>query len=253
MIPLPLPASAGTGFTRIYLACGATDMRKGFDGLAVLVQQVLEQSPHSGALFAFRGKRGDLVKLLWYDGQGLYLFSKRMDRGRFVWPSAKTGKVSLTAAQLSMLLDDKRYGLPDPDWENDSLFAAKNIKLKTLLDRGVHDLLYTYDMGDNWEHVVTVEAVEDGEPGTKYPRYVDGERRAPPEDVGGTPGFEAFLDAIAKPRSRDHKEAVQWHRGCYGEDFVPDKINELVAKLRIGDIAKRRAAGKASFAKRKSS
>lgn len=77
MIPLP-PT------TRIYLACGATDMRKGFDGLAVLVQQVLEKSPHSGALFAFRGKRGDLVKLLWYDGQGLCLFSKRMDRGRFI-------------------------------------------------------------------------------------------------------------------------------------------------------------------------
>jgi hypothetical protein len=74
MIPLP-PT------TRIYLACGATDMRKGLDGLAVLVQQVLETSPHSGALFAFRGKRGDLVKQLWYDGQGLCLFSKRMDRG----------------------------------------------------------------------------------------------------------------------------------------------------------------------------
>jgi transposase len=54
------------------------------DGLAVLVQQVLEQSPHSGALFAFRGKRGDLVKLLRYDRQGLCLFSKRMDRGRFI-------------------------------------------------------------------------------------------------------------------------------------------------------------------------
>ena len=56
------------------------------DGLAVLVQQALAQSPHSGALFAFRGKRGDLVKLLWYDRQGLCLFSKRIDRGRFVWP-----------------------------------------------------------------------------------------------------------------------------------------------------------------------
>jgi len=61
-------------------------MRKGFDGLAVLVQQVLSQDPHSGALFAFRGKRGHLVKLLWFDGQGLCLFSKRLDRGRFVWP-----------------------------------------------------------------------------------------------------------------------------------------------------------------------
>jgi len=62
----------------VFLACGATDMRKGFDGLAVLVQQVLETSPHCGALFAFRGKRGDLVKLLWYDGQGLCLYSKAL-------------------------------------------------------------------------------------------------------------------------------------------------------------------------------
>jgi transposase len=54
-------------------------MRKGFDGLAVLVQQVLEQSPHSGALFAFRGKRGHLVKLLWYDGQGMCLFSMLLE------------------------------------------------------------------------------------------------------------------------------------------------------------------------------
>ena len=70
MSPTPLP-------TRVFLACGVTDMRKGFDGLAVLVQQVLREDPHSGALFAFRGKRGHLVKLLWFDGQGLCLFSKR--------------------------------------------------------------------------------------------------------------------------------------------------------------------------------
>ena len=99
--------------TRIYLACGVTDMRKGFDGLAVLVQQVLEQSPHSGALFAFRGKRGDLVKLLWYDGQGLCLFSKRMDRGKFVWPVTKTGAVHLTSAQLSMLLEGIDWRRPE--------------------------------------------------------------------------------------------------------------------------------------------
>lgn len=65
--------------TRIYLACGATDMRKGFNGLAVLAQQVLHKNPHSGALFAFRGKRGDLVKLLWYDGQGMCLFVRRQN------------------------------------------------------------------------------------------------------------------------------------------------------------------------------
>src|SRR6185312_4763379 len=101
MIPLLPSAFAGTGVTRIFLACGATDMRKGFDGLAVMVQQHLEHSPHSGALFAFRGKRGDLVKLLWYDGQGLCLFSKRLEKGHFQWPVTGTGRVSLTPAQLS--------------------------------------------------------------------------------------------------------------------------------------------------------
>ncbi len=105
-----IPLAAGT---RIFLACGATDMRKGFDGLAVLVQQALEQSPHSGALFAFRGKRGDLVKLLWYDGQGLCLFAKRMDRGRFVWPSTRTGSVAMSVAQLSMLLEGIDWRRPE--------------------------------------------------------------------------------------------------------------------------------------------
>ena len=66
---------------RIYLACGHTDMRRGFDGLAVMVQEVLTHDPHSGALFAFRGKRGDLLKLLWWDGQGLCLFAKRLVKG----------------------------------------------------------------------------------------------------------------------------------------------------------------------------
>ena len=89
----------------MFLACGATDMRKGFDGLAVLAQEVLAQKPHSDTLFAFRGKRGHLVKLLWFDGQGLCLFSKRLDRGRFVWPVTATGTATLMPAQLSMLLE----------------------------------------------------------------------------------------------------------------------------------------------------
>ena len=107
---------SGTGTTKVWLACGVTDMRKGFDGLAVLVQQVLEQSPHSGALFAFRGKRGHLVKLLWYDGQGMCLFSKRLDRGRFIWPMTQTGSVALTSAQLSMLLEGIDWRRPERTW-----------------------------------------------------------------------------------------------------------------------------------------
>ena len=71
---------------KIYLACGATDMRKGIDGLSVLVQEQLARDPHSGAVFVFRGKSGHLLKILSYDGQGMCLFYKRLDRGMFVWP-----------------------------------------------------------------------------------------------------------------------------------------------------------------------
>ncbi|HKX22352.1 MAG TPA: plasmid pRiA4b ORF-3 family protein [Rhizorhapis sp.] len=149
-------------------------------------------------------------------------------------------------------LGDRRYGIPDPEWPDDSLFAAKNTKLKSLLDRGVRQFLYTYDMGDNWEHIITVEAVMEGEADTKYPRYVDGARRGPPEDVGGIPGFEAFLEAICDPQHPEHREATDWHFDSYGEAFEPDTIDLLAAKRRIGDIAKRRAAGKAGRAKQKS-
>jgi len=98
MITLP------TG-TRIWLACGVTDMRKGFDGLAAIVQLQLAEDPFSGQLFVFRGRRGDRVKLLWWDGDGLCLFAKRLEHGRFVWPHAQSGAVYLTQAQLAMLLE----------------------------------------------------------------------------------------------------------------------------------------------------
>jgi transposase len=94
--------SAGT---KVWLACGVTDMRKGFDGLAALVQLNLHEDPFSGQLFVFRGRRGDRVKILWWDGDGLCLFAKRLERGRFVWPRATDGTVHLTPAQLSMLLE----------------------------------------------------------------------------------------------------------------------------------------------------
>ena len=74
--------------TRVWIAAGATDLRRGFPGLSALVQTQLEQRPFSGHVFVFRGRRGDLIKLLWYDGDGLCLFCKRLERGRFVWPQA---------------------------------------------------------------------------------------------------------------------------------------------------------------------
>ena len=91
--------------TKVWLAAGKTDMRKGFDGLSALVQEKLKADPFSGQLFVFRGRRGDLVKMIWWDGQGMCLFYKRLERGRFVWPAANEGKVRLSPAQLSMLLE----------------------------------------------------------------------------------------------------------------------------------------------------
>ena len=91
--------------TRIWIAAGVTDMRCGFQGLAAKVQTVLEENPLGGNVFIFRGRRGDLVKLLWATDDGLWLLAKRLEGGRFVWPKADGGKVHLTAAQLSMLLE----------------------------------------------------------------------------------------------------------------------------------------------------
>lgn len=101
---------------RVYLAMGPTDMRKGFDGLSVLAQDTLKQDPFSGHLFVFRGKRGDLVKILYWDGQGFCLFAKRLEKGRFIWPITREGAVTLTPAQLSMLLEGIDWRAPQRTW-----------------------------------------------------------------------------------------------------------------------------------------
>ena len=103
--------------TRIWIAAGFTDLRRGFQGLSSIVETVLEQAPFSGHVFVFRGKRGDLIKLLWFDGDGLCLFQKRLERGRFIWPQATSGTVCLTRAQLAMLLEGIDWRQPQRTWE----------------------------------------------------------------------------------------------------------------------------------------
>ena len=98
--------------TRVWLVAGVTDMRRGFDGLSAQVQSVLSDNPFSGHLFVFRGRRGDRIKVLWWDGQGLCLFYKRVEDGRFVWPKVQSGKIHLTAAQFSMLLEGIDWRMP---------------------------------------------------------------------------------------------------------------------------------------------
>lgn len=109
---IPVPAN-----TRVWLAAGVTDMRRGFTTLAAQAEVRLKQDPFSGHLFVFRGRRGDLIKIIWWDCQGACLFSKRLERGRFVWPSAKEGKIALTAAQLAMLLEGIDWRLPQRSWK----------------------------------------------------------------------------------------------------------------------------------------
>ncbi|MEM6275390.1 MAG: IS66 family insertion sequence element accessory protein TnpB [Pseudomonadota bacterium] len=108
---IPVPSS-----TRVWLAAGVTDMRKGFSGLSAQAESVLEADPFCGHLFVFRGRRGDLIKVIWWDGQGACLFSKRLEKGRFVWPSPADGKVSVTPAQLSMLLEGIDWRTPKRTW-----------------------------------------------------------------------------------------------------------------------------------------
>lgn len=103
--------------TRIWLAAGVTDMRQGMNGLAALVQTALAESVFAGHLFIFRGRRGDLVKLLWWSGDGMNLYAKRLERGRFVWPQVTTGAVHLTSAQLSMLLEGIDWRRPERTWQ----------------------------------------------------------------------------------------------------------------------------------------
>ena len=91
--------------TKVWLASGKTDMRKGFDGLAAVAQNILKEDPLSGHVFAFRGRMGDRVKVLYWDGQGMCLFYKRIEKASFVWPTAKDGKVQITSSQLATLLE----------------------------------------------------------------------------------------------------------------------------------------------------
>jgi len=121
---IPVPAQ-----TKVWLAAGVTDMRKGFNGLSALAEKVLEQDPYSGHLFVFRGRRGDLIKIIWWGEplerhwserqwrtQGACLFSKRLERGRFVWPSPVHGRLSVTSAQLAMLLEGIDWRAPLRTW-----------------------------------------------------------------------------------------------------------------------------------------
>ncbi|ELD3251743.1 IS66 family insertion sequence element accessory protein TnpB [Enterobacter hormaechei] len=96
----------------IWLVASTTDMRKFFNGLGELIQHALDDNPFSGHLFIFRGRKGDTVKTLWVDTDGLCLFTKRLEEGQFIWPAVRIGKIAITRSQLAMLLDKLDWRQP---------------------------------------------------------------------------------------------------------------------------------------------
>src|SRR5438105_9884537 len=109
MIPVP-------SGVRVWIATGRTDMRRGMNSLALLVQEVFKRDPHGGDLYVFRGRRGSLIKILWHDGLGISLYAKRLERGRFIWPAATDGVGSISMSQLAFMLDGIHWSNHQYTW-----------------------------------------------------------------------------------------------------------------------------------------
>jgi hypothetical protein len=132
---------------------------------------------------------------------------------------------------------DRRYGLPfDDDFGSDKIHNAATARLTKLRDGQVSAFLYTYDMGDNWEHHIEVIELFDMEKGARLPRFVDGRWRTPPEDVGGPPGFEMFLHAIADPAHEEHDHLLDWNGG----PFDREDIERDIVTIQMGRLANMR-------------
>ena len=133
--------------------------------------------------------------------------------------------------------NERKYGMlipDDPDW-NERIKDAATTKLSALLTTGVREVGYVHDMGDNWQHRIIVEKLKAAEPGALYPQFLGGERRCPPEDCGGIPGYYEFLGNIASKESKQRKAALNWYGGPYDPDEIDERkivtaLNQIVTK-----------------------
>ena len=144
-------------------------------------------------------------------------------------------------------IGEKIYGEPPPpdlSWGR-SVMQAKGLRLSALIDRAVTSLTYVYDFGDDWRHTLTIEEVRTAEPGVDYPRLVDGERAAPPEDCGGMPGYFEFVHAINDRSHPQHKELQAWS----GEPYDPADIGREIINDRLKSIVERRKVSLEAFHK----
>lgn len=129
---------------------------------------------------------------------------------------------------------DRRYGIPlDDDFGGDRVYSAMTARLTKLRDGDITEFLYTYDMGDNWEHHIEVLDLFVAPSGASLPAFQDGQWRTPPEDVGGPPGFEMFLEAIGDPSHEDHENLVDW----YGKSFDRENIEPDIVKTQMARLA----------------
>lgn len=131
---------------------------------------------------------------------------------------------------------ETRYAIPDPDGDFTPTMDVRRVRLAELIDAGIERFTYTYDFGDDWLHTIVVEDIAQADPSLGYPRFLTGTNRAPPEDVGGVPGFEHFLAVMADPAHPEHGDLTSW----YGRPFDPKDISEAEINRRLGKLAKSR-------------
>ncbi|MGR4893571.1 plasmid pRiA4b ORF-3 family protein [Sphingopyxis sp. LARHCG72] len=128
---------------------------------------------------------------------------------------------------------DAAFGIPDPDYLSSTSDARRTTLRAALEDCGGKSFHYIYDFGDYWDHVVTVERIEAGMPGFPYPSLLAATGQCPPEDVGGPPGYDTYLEALADPEHPEHEDMLEWG----ATDFDPDKIDIADIAIRLTDLA----------------
>lgn len=143
-------------------------------------------------------------------------------------------------------IGERRYGLPmDEDWGTEPRVEAGKVRLRDVLAPGKTVMTYVYDFGDDWQHRLVLTSIRQGDPDTEYPHFVAGEGSAPPEDCGGLSGFYEKLEILGDPLHPDHAELKEWL-----EDYDPNSIDELVIKISLSRIARRRNAARSRIKKK---
>lgn len=133
----------------------------------------------------------------------------------------------------------KNWGVADPDGDpfgGPPILPARRAALADLIAiTGVKSFKYTYDFGDDWEHTIKIEKIAAAEPGAAYPRLLDAAGRCPPEDVGGPPGYEHYLEAIADPKHEQHANLIAWR----GSGFDPNTVDEVAIRKELAKLGKK--------------